>query len=132
MADAIPLLSSPLFCLGGTFYPVDPGFDWSSDKDVLIDAVRQTHEALRTHHIATLTPDRSWLDCECVDPADHRDLLVSGHAWLVDLVLTLEPGAMRSPRRAWRLPVNAMFLRAVQALLIIPTLDLFTALPSPL
>lgn len=109
----LPLARSPLFCLGGNIYPVNPEFDWSSDKDVLVDAVRETHEAMRFHHWATLTPNRRWLECECVDPADHRDLLILGHAMMVDLVLSLDPEAPK--KRAWRMPVNALFLRVMQS-----------------
>ena len=120
MARALPL-SVPEFTLGGTMYPVDPSFDWSHDKDVLVDAVRQTHEAMRMHHFATLTPDRDWLDCECVDPAEHRDLLRRGHALLVDTVLTLEPEVVQ--QRARSLPVMKSFLAMVQGAAFIFLMD---------
>ena len=112
MAFALPP-APPLFCLGGNLYPVDASFDWSSDRDVLVDAIRETHVAMRHHHFATLTPDRDWLDCECVDPADHRDLLVMGHFALVNRALSMEPDV--GVKRGRSLPFNGIFLRVVQA-----------------
>ena len=116
MARAFPL-PVPEFSLGGIMYPVDHNFDWSNDKDVLVDAVRQTHEAMRMHHLATITPDRDWLDCTCIDLSDHRDLLAAGHALLVATVLRLEPEA--PVKRAQQLPVASLFLRAVQAVMLL-------------
>lgn len=131
MAHATAYLPLPEFCLGGTIYPVDYDFDWSHDKDVLLEAVRDTHVAMRMHHFATLTPDRDWLRCECTDVAAHRDLLLAGHAALVDTVLTLSPEAPR--KSAWRMPLNAQWLRMVNGFvtLILPmTVAACTILPE--
>ena len=116
MAHGLTVFETPVFCLGGTIYPVDTQFDWTHDSDVLVDAVRETYRAVRMHAIAARTPDRSWLVCECVDVARHRDLLAEGHALLLATVLALEPDAPRT--RARELPVAAMFMRMVQVVAI--------------
>lgn len=119
MAQALAVFESPVFCLGNTIYPVDPEFDWTHDADVLMDAIRQTHVAMRMHTIAIRTPDRSWLACGCTDVARCRDLLVQGHALLLGSALTLEPDAAKTHARD--MPVMSMFLRMVQGVALLAT-----------
>ena len=119
MAHGLVAFDSPLFALGGNIYPVDPPFDWTHDSDVLVDAIRQTHEAIRWHAIAAAQDDRSWFLCECADVVAHRDLLVLGHAALLEVVLRSEPDAPVT--RSRQLPVTAMFLRTVQSVALLVT-----------
>lgn len=117
----------PLFALGGTIYPHDPSFDWSRDVDVLTDAVRETHVALRFHHIACLTPERDWLQCECADPAAHATQLMAGHLSLVNILTRLLPDVAHRASSRWRLPVNGYFIRTFNSILV--TLTSFHLLP---
>lgn len=117
MATAEPDWASPQFCLGGTIYPVPPDFDWTHDKDVLLDALRETRTAMQTHHWCRYTPDRDWLDCECLDPAAHEELLQAGLFMLIGTAMTMSPDAARSPRQAFRFPVLSQYLRMVQVAL---------------
>lgn len=111
MAYAIPEV--PQFCLGGTMYPVDNEFDWTGDEDVLIDAIRETHIAARTHHLATLTPDSSWLQCPCPDKATHARELLQGHFSLLNRVLIMDKQVVS--HRPKELPVMNLFMRLTQA-----------------
>ena len=116
MATGTVAFPAPLFCLGGTIYPVDRSFDWSHDRDVLVDAIRETHQAMRMHNLAALCGDRSWLTCECFDVAEHRDRLIEGHAALLDTVLTFEPEVVQ--QRARSLPVMQLFMRSIQTVVV--------------
>ena len=112
MAYALPP-APPRVCLGGNRYTVGASVDRCGGRGGVVGAIRETHVAMRHHHFATLTPDRDWLDCECVDPADHRDLLVMGHFALVNRALSMEPDV--GVKRGRSLPFNGIFLRVVQA-----------------
>ena len=108
MATAI----GPEFSLGNVIYPVPAGFDWSQDQDVLADAVRETHAAIRWHQLAA--QGMMALDCVCADPLAHRDLLLSGYTALL-AVLRPEQGL---PTSMWeRMPVARQFLTYVSSFL---------------
>jgi hypothetical protein len=97
----------PEFCLGSTIYPINPAFDWSGDDDVLADAVRETHVAIRVHHYAIVADFP--LVCVCSDPKLHRDQLMAGY---LDLLGHMSPTRGTVPQVWHRLPIGQVFLRA--------------------
>lgn len=133
LRSSSPLDPAPeaLFCLGGTIYPVAPTFDWASDLDVLVDAVRDTHAAIRNHQLALLTPTRSWLDCECRDVAAHGRQLIEGHVALIAVLTALLPGWQGKPAAQRRAPLVSQFLSSVHVLaLMLVGLDVLNLLTA--
>lgn len=119
MAQALPDYDAPLFCLGGTIYPVPPQFDWQHSEDVLLDAIRETRVAMTAHRWASHTPDRLWLDCDCIDPLDHEKYLAHGLFALTNTLLALMPDAPADPKRAFRIPFMAPVVRSINVLAIV-------------
>ena len=110
---------TPLFALGSDIYPVDPEFDWSEDSDVLTDAIRHTHLAIRLHGYAKHADDRSWFACDCVDLDAHIGLLSMGLSLLYGQLLRLHPEAPRAESFRRRAPVAVgTFLRSVHVFVL--------------